>query len=51
VEQKEAFEELKYIFTMKLVLVVLDLNKELKVEMDASDYVIGGVLSMCKYER
>jgi len=51
VKQKEAFEELKYIFTMKLVLVVLDLNKELKVEMDTSDYVIGGVLSMCKYER
>jgi len=51
VEQKEVFEGLKYIFTMELVLVVLDLNKELKVEVDASDYVIGRMLSICKYER
>ena len=28
------------------MLVVPDLDKKLKVEMDASDYVIGGVLSI-----
>ena len=28
------------------VLVALDLDKKLRVEVDASDYVTGGVLSM-----
>jgi len=33
----------------KLMLVVLDLDKELRVEVDVSDYTIGGVLLM-EYE-
>ena len=31
---------------MKPVLVVLDLDKEFRVEADASNYATGGVLSM-----
>jgi len=37
---------------MKLVLVVLDLDKEFKVEADVSNYATGGVLSMrCSDEK
>ena len=43
------FEELKKRFTEELVLAVLDLDKKIRMEVDASDYVIGEVLSMeCK---
>jgi len=45
-EQKQVFNELKEIFTMKPVLVAPDLNKEYRVEVDASNYTMGGVLSM-----
>jgi len=34
---------------MRLVLVVPDLNKKIRIEADASEYTIGGVLLM-KYE-
>jgi len=44
--QQKAFEELKRIFTSKPVLAVPDLDKEFRVEADASNYVTGGVLSM-----
>ena len=40
------FRELKEKFTKKLVLAVLDLNKKMRMEVDASDYATGGVLSM-----
>ncbi len=33
----------------ELVLVILDLDKEMRVEADTSDFAIGGVLLM-KYE-
>ena len=33
-------------FTTKPVLVALDLDKEFRVEADASNYATGGVLSM-----
>ena len=33
-------------FTKELVLAALDLDKKLRVEVDASDYVTEGVLSM-----
>jgi len=46
VEQQKAFDELKRVFTMKPVLVVPDLDKEFRVEADASNYATGGVLSM-----
>ena len=51
-KQQKAFEELKERFTIEPVLVILDLDKEMRVEADASDFVIGGVLSMkCEDEK
>ena len=44
--QQKAFEELKKRFTIKPVLVTPDLDKEMRVEVDASDFAIGEVLSM-----
>ena len=39
-------------FTTEPVLVTPDLDKEMRVETDASDFVIGGVLSMrCEDEK
>ena len=46
VEQQKAFDKLKRVFTMKPVLVALDLDKEFRVEANASNYTTGGVLSM-----
>jgi len=40
------FDELKRIFMTKLVLVAPDLDKEFRVEADASNYATGGVLSI-----
>ena len=43
------FKELKERFTKKLVLAAPDLDKKIRIEVDASDYATGGVLSMkCK---
>ena len=43
---------MKEVFTTEPVLAALDLNKEMRVEADASDYAIGEVLSMkCEDER
>ena len=51
-KQQKVFEELKRRFTTKLVLVTPDLDKEMRVEVDASDFVTGEVLSMkCEDER
>ena len=36
-------------FTIQLVLVAPDLDKEMRVEADASEYTIGGVL-LIRYE-
>jgi len=46
VEQQKAFNKLKRVFTTKQVLVALDLDKEFRVEANASNYATGGVLSM-----
>jgi len=46
VEQQKAFDELKRVFTMKPVLAALDLDKEFRVEADASNYATREVLSM-----
>ena len=36
-------------FTTEPVLAILDINREMRVEVDASDYAMGGVLSLkCK---
>ena len=45
-EQQKVFDELKRVFTTRLVLAAPDLNKEFRVEADASNYATGGVLSM-----
>jgi len=45
-KQEKAFRELKERFTKEPVLVVPDLDKKMRMEVDVSDYAIGGVLSM-----
>ena len=45
-EQQKAFNELKRVFTTKPVLVAPDLDKEFRVEANASNYTTRGVLSM-----
>ena len=45
-KQEEAFKELKKQFTKELVLAALDIDKKKRMEVDASDYAIGEVLSM-----
>jgi len=44
--QQKAFDKLKQVFTTKPVLVAPDLDKEFRVEADASNYATEGVLSM-----
>ena len=44
--QQKAFDELKRIFTSKLVLAALDLDKEFRIKANASNYATGGVLLM-----
>ena len=51
-KQQKAFEKLKRKFTTEPVLVTSDLDKEMRVEVDASDFATGGVLSIkCEDER
>ena len=45
-EEQAAFNELKKAFIMRPVLAAPDLNKEFRVETNASNYATGGVLSM-----
>ena len=45
-KQERVFEELKKKFTQELVLVAPDLDKKMRIKVDASDYAMGGVLSM-----
>ena len=44
-KQEEAFEKLKEMFTTEPVLAIPDIDKEMRVEANISDYTIGGVLS------
>jgi len=44
--QQKAFDELKQVFTTKPILAAPDLDKEFRVEADASNYATRGVLSM-----
>ena len=46
VEQQEAFEQLKTVFMSRSLLVMPDLDKELRVEADTSNFAMGGVLSI-----
>ena len=45
-KQKRVFEKLKKKFTQELVLTAPDLDKKIRMEVDASDYTIKGVLSI-----
>ena len=48
-KQQKAFEQLKIVFMSRPLLVVPDLDKELRVEADTSNFATGGVLSIkCK---
>ena len=38
------FQGIKKAFTLELVLAVPDLDREMQIEADASDYVTGGAL-------
>ena len=44
--QEEAFRELKEQFTKELVVAAPDLDKKMRMEVDALDYAMGGILSM-----
>jgi len=44
--EEKAFKELKERFTKKLVLAASDIDKKKRMEVNASDYAMGGVLSM-----
>jgi len=47
--EEKAFRELKERFTKEPVLAAPDIDKKMRMEVDASDYAMGGVLSMeCK---
>ena len=51
-KQEKAFRELKERFIKELVLAAPDLDKKIRMEVDASDYAMGEVLSMeCEDER
>jgi len=51
-KQQKVFEELKERFTTEPVLVTLDLDRKMRVEVDTSDFAMGGVLLMkCEDER
>ena len=50
--QQRAFKELKERFMTEPVLVTSDLDNEMRVEVDTSDFATGEVLSMkCKDEK
>ena len=44
--QEKAFKELKEQFTKELVLAAPDIDKQMRIEVGASDYATGGVLLM-----
>ena len=44
--EEKTFTKLKGRFTKKPVLAAPDIDKKMRMEVDASDYVTGGVLSM-----
>ena len=45
-KEEKAFKELKKRFTREPVLAAPDIDKKMRMEVDASDYATGGVLSM-----
>jgi len=52
IKQEKLFEVLKERSTTEPILVVPDLDKKMRMEVDTSDFVTGGVLSMeCEDRR
>ena len=50
--QQKAFEKLKEKFTTEPVLIIPDLDKEMRVKANASDFIMGGILLMkCEDEK
>ena len=45
-KQEKSFKTLKKWFTTEPILVALNLDKKIRIKVDASDFVTGGVLSM-----
>jgi len=45
-KEEKVFKKLKERFTKEPVLVASDIDKKMRMEVDASDYAMGGVLSM-----
>jgi len=45
-EQEEVFGKLKAVFTTEPVLAIPDIDREMRVGVDALDYATGGMLSM-----
>ena len=45
-KQEKIFRGLKERFTKELVLVILDLDKKIRIEVDVLDYMTEGVLLM-----
>ena len=45
-KQEKVFRELKERFTKEPVLAAPDIDKKMRIEVDASDYAMGDVLSM-----
>jgi len=45
-KQEEALKKLKEKFTKKPVLTVLNIDRKMRMEVDTTDYVTEGVLSM-----
>ena len=46
IRQEKLFKVLKKRFTIEPILVALDLDRKMRMEINTSDYTIGGVLSM-----
>jgi len=49
-KQEKIFGKLKEKFTKKLVLAVPDLDKKMRMEVDASDYAMRGMLSIVLWQ-
>jgi len=49
-KQEEAFERLKMVFIIEPILAIPEINREMRVKVDVSDYATEGVLSM-EYEN
>ena len=47
-EQEKAFRKLKEVFMTELVLAIPDIDREMRVEVDTSDYAMGVLLAKCK---